>query len=416
MELKRVLYVSRAAPNSNGRGVERRAAQHLETLKKLGPVTLVLPASAAHAAQAAGLDLNDLGLAEVIVRHEPTRAETTQQDYAAARGLVRRLLTALARRYDVDQTAAGDDAARYRLRLAGRFDLLFAFRIDSAVWADSVFGFGNDRPPVCFVDFDDIESIAMARNTADLKANALWRFLVKRYVGNLATIERRLCRRWPGVSVCSEHDADVLAQRHGVRAEVVPNAVDFSLASDERAGDETNLLFVGTFSYRPNAAGLSWFVAQVWPRVREKLGAEATLSIVGFDPPQEILDLGATPGVEVLGPVVDLNQPYRRATLVIVPIHSGGGTRIKLIEAMSRRRAVVTTALGCEGLGLLDRVHAAIADTPEVFAARIVELALNPAERSAMAARAWDFGRARLASDVVGEAFEDVLRRRLRAG
>jgi len=409
-----ILYVSRAAPNANGKGVERRAAQHLRTLLKLGDVTMVLPAAAAEAARAAGLDLSRLGLREVIIRAEPTRAELTQHAYDQAKAPLARLWRAIQRRYDVDQTAQKADAARYAQRLAGRFDLLFAFRISSAVWADSVFGFGAGRPRVSIVDFDDIESVAMARNTRDLQASPLWRILVRRYVSDLQNIERRLVRRWTGVCTCSKADAEVLGARYGARAHVIPNAVDFTHPLDETISPEVNLLFVGTFSYAPNVAGLTWFVDEVWPTLRKALGDRASLSVVGFDPPPEILAMDAVPGVWVFGPVADLGEPYRRANIVIVPIFSGSGTRIKLIEALAHRRAVVTTTLGCEGLELEDGRHAAIADTPAAFAVRVMELATDSAARAAMAEAGRVFGQERYADPVVAAALEAILRREMR--
>ncbi len=401
-----ILFISQAWPDVNGRGFEKRAAQHLESLLKMGPVTLVVPLSQADRARALGRDPEALGVARLIVRSEPTLAEVSQQAYAAAGNPLLRFFHGLRRRYDTDQYVLAQDRDRYRALLDGPYDLVFAFRIGAAIWAGSVLG--TAHPALRIVDFDDIESIAMARNTSGRTHGLFWGLMIRKYIFGLRRTEDRLARQWDLVLTCSKQDAALLEAR-GYRSEFVPNSVSFPPVTEAGAGDGLRILFVGTLSYRPNCDGIVWFVNQVWPRLVSRLGTGAELLIAGFDPPADVLALGQRPGVSVLGAVDDLARVYAQASLVISPIFSGSGTRIKIIEAFAFERAVVTTSIGCEGLELDPGCQALIADTAEGFAAAILDLAASDAARREIARRGREFGLRHFSAEVAAARFSRIV-------
>lgn len=401
-----ILFVSAGYPDPNGRGYQRRAAQHLASLRKIGAVTLVIPGSALDGALSEGRLPQELAVTEIIARRERTHAEVTQEAYSTARTAAARLFGALRRRYDTDQVALPRDRARYREMLADRFDMIFAFRIGSAVWLDSVLG--NSKPGLAIVDFDDIESLALARNSAGNVSSRFWRFMIRRYVRRLGRIEKQLSETWLRILVCSDHDVEVLRKRKQP-ALAIPNAVHFPEHIPDAPHDGLHILFVGTLNYRPNVEGIVWFVREVWPAIRAHAGMSAKLTIVGFDPTQEVLALGASQGVDVQGPVDDLSTVYGACNLVIAPIFSGGGTRIKILEAFSYKRAIVTTPLGCEGLDLTPGRHAQVAQSAPEFAKAVLELANDRAASDEMARHGYEFGIARYSHKAIAAHFEKAI-------
>jgi glycosyltransferase involved in cell wall biosynthesis len=414
----RVLFVSRVLPNPNGSGVERRAAQHLATLKRLGAVTLVIVQQWEMPSQTVLSDLIALGLERLIIRDiaaEPTYYEHRLKRWMGSKNRLLRIWNRLWVTHEVDVRPLARDVGRRRREIGGAFDLLFAFRVPAAIWIDSLLR-PADRPPVCILDFDDIESVAFRRRErlriGGGPARAVHNWYVERW---LTRMERALARSWTGVVVCSEHDRDVLRRRLGVTTLAVPNSVRFPARAPQAPPGRIELLFVGQLTYPPNVQGICWLVDKVWPALRDALGEGARLTIAGMSPCQDVLDLAAVPGVEVMANVPDLGPLYERATISVAPIFAGGGTRIKLIEAMARTRAIVTTSLGCEGLPVTSGHEMLIADTPEAFTAAVVELAGNAERRRMLAENGWEFGRTRYSDEVVVEAFAAAIREIFRA-
>ncbi len=152
--------------------------------------------------------------------------------------------------------------------------------------------------------------------------------------------------------------------------ELVPNAVTFP-AVTERHDDGRTLLFVGAFGYPPNVEGVLWFTREVWPRIRAVVPA-ARLRLVGRSAPQAIRALTGVDGIEVVGAVDEVDAEYARATLAIAPLHTGAGTRIKLIEAAAHRVPTVSTAIAARGLDYASSETMWLADSPTDFANAIL--------------------------------------------
>ena len=131
------------------------------------------------------------------------------------------------------------------------------------------------------------------------------------------------------------------------------------------------LLFVGAVDYRPNQLGLEWFIAEVLPRLRSRLGAGVVVDVVG-SPPRH---LEGAEHVTLHGRVPSVDPFYGDAHAVIVPVLYGSGTRLKVIEAMAFRRPVVSTTAGAEGLPIRAGNEFFQADQPDEFAAALLELA-----------------------------------------
>lgn len=203
--------------------------------------------------------------------------------------------------------------------------------------------------------------------------------------------ERRICRRAAAVLAVSERDREIMQGWGGIKSSlVIPNGVDvreFVPPASRDVGEQPGrVLFTGPLHYAPNAEAMLYFGSEIWPLVRQQ-APHAQLTIVGANPPREIMHLGQSPGVTVTGFVPDVRPYLAQAQVVVAPLRIGGGTRLKILEALAMCRAVVSTSLGCEGLDVVDGRHLLVADEPQAFAARIVELLLNPTRRNELGRR-----------------------------
>lgn len=195
---------------------------------------------------------------------------------------------------------------------------------------------------------------------------------------------------------------------------VVPNAVDLDYFAPSTAPVEPHtVIFSGTLNYRPNLDAARYLIDEIWPLVRRRY-PNARLTLTGSHEGVDIRSL-ARPGVRLLGQVPDVRPYVREATAVAVPIRIGGGTRLKVLEALAMGKATVSTAAGCEGVAVRDGEHLMLAEDPSTFASRIFEVFENPGLRDALgqAGRrlietrySWDLASTRLESlhqQVTGE-------------
>jgi glycosyltransferase involved in cell wall biosynthesis len=163
-------------------------------------------------------------------------------------------------------------------------------------------------------------------------------------------------------------------------------------------------------SYLPNHQGIVWFAREVWPLVRRELPG-ALLDVVGKGPPPDVLALDGRDGITVHGFVDSMAPFFARTHVVAVPILAGAGIRVKIVEAMSAGRAIVSTSLGCEGLaGLEDGRHLIVADEPPVFADATTRLLGDPARRHQLGRDARELAERSYDWRPLGDQLERVLR------
>jgi ribosomal protein S18 acetylase RimI-like enzyme len=196
--------------------------------------------------------------------------------------------------------------------------------------------------------------------------------------------------RFRRVVVMSEKDRELLGRQECL-PHVIPNGVDLERFTPEPEPDGCRLLFVGSFRHFPNLTAYRFFAGQVWPRLRERF-PDLTLTVVAG--PDGLRYLGPAPAgderIHLLEFVRDVRPLYAAANIVVVPTLESAGTNLKVLEAMAMERALVSTATGCAGLGLVHGVSVWIAETAEDFAGGVARLAEDPAlrRRLALAARA----------------------------
>ncbi len=208
---------------------------------------------------------------------------------------------------------------------------------------------------------------------------------IKRY-------EAELVQQFDHTLAVSEVDKEKLIEgrqtpgvddRGDLRAKVtvIPIAVDCdALRPVERQPGSKNIMTMGTLYYPPNADGVRWFLREVYPRIRERV-PDCSLTIVGPRPPRDIVEAGRQRAdrIEVTGYVEDLEPYFERAAVVVVPVRAASGMRVRILEALARGIAVVTTTTGLEGIEAVNGEHVLVGDEPEEFATQVVRL-LNDAE------------------------------------
>jgi sugar transferase (PEP-CTERM/EpsH1 system associated) len=196
--------------------------------------------------------------------------------------------------------------------------------------------------------------------------------------------EIRLCQRADALVMTSERERVVMKKLlpHTMIA-VVPNGVDISYFNGASTAEEHRIIFTGSMEYYPNIEAVLFFARKCWPRIREAL-PDATWQIVGKNPLPDVQKLARLPGVTVTGSVADVRPYFNQATVAIVPLLVGGGTRLKILEAMAMRIPVVSTSLGCEGLAVEAGRHLLVADKAEVFAQSVIELLTHPERRQGL--------------------------------
>ncbi|MEX1025184.1 MAG: glycosyltransferase family 4 protein [Planctomycetota bacterium] len=199
----------------------------------------------------------------------------------------------------------------------------------------------------------------------------------KRHVDlfKLARLEREATRRFPKQLFCSREDADLFRATHPrVEPFVLPSGFDpdvFAPAPfDER--DPSRLLFLGSMDYGPNVDGARWLIEDVLPRLSSALPS-VKIELVGANPGAAVRALAGT-RVEVTGRVADVRPHLATAGALVVPLSIGGGTRLKIVEALAMDTPVISTTIGAEGLGLEHGRHLLTADDGESFARAVLEL------------------------------------------
>ena len=261
------------------------------------------------------------------------------------------------------------------------------------------------------VDMHNVYSRLASRMAGE--SGALRRRYLEREAVLLERMERSAVRMAHTVLAVSDDESRYFLELGARNVVVVPNGVDCDvfepLPIGRRQGAPT-ILYVGSLAWPPNASAAQFLATEVLPAVRQQL-PEARLLIVGRNPGPELLAL-ARPGanVEVAGNVDDVMPYYGAANVLAVPLQSGGGTRLKILEAFAAGVPVVSTPVGCEGIDAIDGRHLEVADRPD-FAAAIVRLLTTPEHARLLAERARVLARRQYDWSVVGAAAGDAVMR-----
>ncbi|PYM92517.1 MAG: hypothetical protein DME04_15040 [Candidatus Rokuibacteriota bacterium] len=263
------------------------------------------------------------------------------------------------------------------------------------VWIERIRLLPNLPPTLpgrVILDLDDLEHRKLAGKLRTRRWSRSLPFDLADYV-KLRALERSLARRRWEVVVCSDTDRQALGAHP--RVSVVPNGVDLPAVA-ERAVDPASptFVFVGAMFYAPNVDAVRFFAREILPRIRRQ-SPRARFVVVGRDPHPEVAALHDGDAITVTGTVDDVAPYLRVASVAVVPIRFGSGTRIKILEAFAHRVPVVSTTFGAEGLDVAHGRELLLADDPEAFAAACTGLAGDRRLQEALTERGHDLVRHR---------------------
>ena len=294
-----------------------------------------------------------------------------------------------------------------------RFDLIVCDFVTPAVNLPS-------RLPCPALLFTHNVEAEIWRRHAETQTGRVQRVLYGMQHRRMLRFERRTLGRFDGVLAVSATDRDTLGRLYpgAIRepTHVVPTGVDTEFfAPKATATSSRSLVFTGAMDWLPNEDAMVFFCRDVLPLIRQE-EPDVTVSIVGRAPTPTVARLAQLPGVIVTGRVDDVRPYMADAAVYIVPLRIGGGTRLKIFEAMSMGHAVVSTTVGAEGLPVTNGTHLVLADEPGSFAAAVVRLLRNSDERRRFGAAARALVAARYDWAVVAASLEEALLRYARRG
>ncbi len=296
-----------------------------------------------------------------------------------------------------------------------RFDVIHADTLGLAPYVSLIPSAGT------VLNHHDIES-ALVRRRAISERGLLWRMFWTREAENLLAAERHWCPLFDMNVVVSDDEGQLIrpfCQESDIRT--VPNGVDINYFTPRPDPGGTRLLFCGRLDQLANKGAITFFFNSIWPQLSGRLKS-LEIDVVGKNPPAWLCELSRKdPRVHVPGFVDDVRPYFQQATIFICPIKDGGGTRLKILDALAMGMPIVSTTFAASGLTLRDGTHLLIADSPEAIIQQIIRLLDDKALRQRLALEAVDVARKVYSWDTIGHSLRGAYeaaaaRRRTRKG
>jgi glycosyltransferase involved in cell wall biosynthesis len=361
-------------PETEFNGTHRRMQMFLTALAGLGPVDLLiyLPPDQADLPDAEmqrrAAQLSDYYRTTVTLRVCPGQSSAKWQQQLGG-------ISHFNRQFHFLVGSGAQQVQALQHCLERRPDAIFAHRLTAMAPVLKLAGrLGKPALPPLYFDLDDIEHIKLVRELQ--QPPSTWQ--AKFYYLHLPALirgELQAMQLAQNTFICSKRDRQYLSDWWKASNVVdIPNALPIPAAMPLTS--DPTLLLLGTYGYPPNVNGANFLIEQVMPLVLAQVPKAKLL--IGGSKQENIRTHGQTlPGVEFLGFVEDLNGLYARSRVVCCPIFSGGGTRVKMVEAATYGKPIVATQIGAEGLDFVDGLEYLRADSAEAFAQTCIELLRN---------------------------------------
>jgi polysaccharide biosynthesis protein PslH len=254
----------------------------------------------------------------------------------------------------------------------------------------------------------NIESLLMLRR-AQFEKRRLARAFLQREARKLAAYEALVCPQFDVNIVMSVPDGEALVKAvPDARTAVVPNGVDTDYFAPQDGDQSQTLIYTGGMNMFANRDAVLHFVEFVWPMIQSR-APDVRFLAVGQDPPDELRALAARdPRIVVTGYVDDVRPYINGAAVYVVPLRVGGGTRLKVLDAMAMGKAMVSTSIGCEGIDVTAGEHLLIADQPKAFADATLKLLADDRRRALLGRAARGLVMRRYSWRLIGEQLRDA--------
>lgn len=236
-------------------------------------------------------------------------------------------------------------------------------------------------PKVLFAH--NVEAIIWQRHY-EVARNPLWKALSWREWKRMEAAEGRYLQKADHIIAVSENDRAAFAKFLGPqKLSVILTGADTEFFQPSQENEIPNsLVFTGSMDWLPNEDGIFYFADKIFPLIRRQT-PNVTLCVVGRKPSRRLQDLASrTPDIQLTGWVEDVRPYLAKSAVCIVPLRIGGGTRLKIFEAMSMAKAIVSTSIGAEGLPVENGKHLLVADDPESFAQSTLQLLSIASQRA----------------------------------
>ena len=255
----------------------------------------------------------------------------------------------------------------------------------------------------------NIESHMLLRR-ADNEKNLFAKFYFWQEGKRLERVEKKACT-WVDLNIlCSDLDKARLNELHQTSdTATIPNGVDPSYFSpDISQQKENHLIFYGVMDFYPNTQAMMFFMEKIWPELK-KQRPDVTMDIIGQNPPERLVQATQNQeGVTLHGYVDDLKSMINVSTIMVCPIMDGGGTKLKMLDSLSMKKAIVCHPVAAEGLYIKDGIHALFANTPQDFIDKILLLLDNKSLRLRLGEQGREFVEQNYDYKVLGRNLSDL--------
>ncbi len=334
------------------------------------------------------------------------------------------------RAWDTLTTALPDmalrlDAPAMHLRLSALltadgtgYDVIQVEGIEMAPYGLAALRWRQGKAPLLVFDDHNAEYVLQQRAfSTDVRRPARWVAAAYSWVQwqKLTRYERGICRSADRVVAVSDADRTALLRlAPGLEVTVVPNGVDLDFYRPDAVAPAPELglhalVFTGKMDYRPNVDAVTWFADAVLPLIQARV-PDVRFYIVGQQPHAKVQALADRPGITITGRVPDTRPYIAGAGVYVVPLRIGGGTRLKVLEAMAMGQGMVSTRLGCDGFQFVDGHEVRFADEPADFADATVALLHDRAQAAVLGQAARRHVEAHFGWDAIVPALEALYR------
>lgn len=384
----KILFVTAVYPHAPEYGAQQRVLNICRLLSQIGKVSIVMVATEP-------IDQNSL-------------TKTSNEFDVAQTALIQKTpLVNLAERVRFEIDSDYMNTYFTSIRDADREILLKVIDDHDLIWVHTLRTANECRIykwPRTVLDIDDVPS-RVYRSKTQIDSTIVRKLLDYRMAVNWRRRERRVARRFDATVVCSQSDRDYL--RNIRRCHVIPNGCVLPEDQPNRAVSvPPRVGFIGWFGGPPNIDGVEWFIQNVWPLVKRRI-PEARLRLVGGDSDRDFSKAGQD--VDCLGYIADPGGEIATWSAMIVPIRVGGGSRVKVAQAFSRKCPVVSTSLGAFGYDVINGEEILIADDPQSFSAACIKLIKDAQLGTAIAQNAWRKFLTNWTWNSIGYALEGVV-------